>query len=142
MIRFTANFSRWNVQEGLPIEIVPHRDWLISIADCDTPPVEPHDNFGKVLFLHFDDTDNENDPNAIVEWQVKTIAAFINHARENNKNVWVNCHAGICRSGAIVELLGQLGWMIADEFSPERHPNRLVKELVRQKFVELKYSWE
>ena len=75
--------------------------------------------------------------------QALQIATFIKEARDLKKNVWANCHAGICRSGAVVSLLVDLGWEYADSAeSPGRIPNHLVYDKVRKHFPELKQSWD
>jgi protein-tyrosine phosphatase len=70
------------------------------------------------------------------------MANFIMKARALNKNVWVHCHAGVCRSGAVVEVLSLLGWTVSSQYSPRRIPNTHVFKLLRLQFEELKNSWE
>ena len=141
MIKFTANWSRFQVEQGVPYQIGA-RDWLISISDVDTPRAVIADNFDRVLFLKFDDAERETDGTLMSEAQAKEIAAFIREADAKGFNVWANCHAGMCRSGAVVEVLGMLGWQIADDYSPERIPNRHVFNLLRKQFKRLLNSWE
>lgn len=117
-------------------------DWLISITDSNGDDVEVEYRFDQVLFMKFNDTDKVG-CGEITNDQAAEIARFIKAAREQQKNVWVNCHAGICRSGAIVSLLIDLGWEYADsDQSPGRIPNHLVYDKVRKHFPELKQSWD
>lgn len=141
----TANFPRAAVMNvagrSFPFP-VSKDDWLISICDRDVPNATIAYPFDKVLFMQFDDVSEEG-PAAITAEQAKEIATFIIAAREQQKNVWVNCFAGICRSGAIVSLLGDLGWEIVKHAeSPGRIPNSLVYNRVRVHFEELRNSWE
>lgn len=144
MVRFTANFPRVDIEHRFPFE-VGAKDWLISIAGHDMEPAKVKAPFNRILFIHFDDVEEDLEflnEKAITEQQAKIIADFIKKAQATDKNVWVNCHAGMCRSGAIVEVLALLGWQIVEGFSPQRIPNRLVFNLVRQQFDELLNSWE
>jgi hypothetical protein len=142
----TANFPRAAVMKvgarSFPFPVTED-DWLISITDEGGQDAKLAYPFAKVLFQKFDDTNDEINGNAIAAYQAAQIAAFIKEARELKKNVWVNCHAGICRSGAVVSLLGDLGWEIVNHpESPGRIPNHLVYTKVRKNFPELTNSWE
>lgn len=153
----TANFPRSNIIEtyGKFPFWTDEDDWLISIADKGAYNAIPKARFGKVLYLSFNDVDlntagNIITPKAegvlsglggITDAQAEQIADFIKEARTLKKNVWVNCHAGMCRSGAVVRVLSELGWELADEHSPERIPNLLVYNKVRKHFEELNQSW-
>ena len=133
----TANLSRNQVSR---IEFVPpldkfsKQDYLISIRDRSASIPEIVLPVRNVLHLAFDDIAMECDE-SIADWQADVIAKFIKDAREKKVNLWVNCHAGVSRSGAIVELLGQLGWQI-DESLPARSriPNHLVFDKIRKHF--------
>lgn len=136
----TANFPRRAVELGLPRKI-GDGDWLISITDCDGEHVTPKDHFQHAMYVAFDDV-NEPGERSITPEQGERIARFINDARTARASVWVNCHAGICRSGAVVRILVELGWEYQAIFSPPGIPNALVYQTIRQHFDELKYSWE
>lgn len=155
---YTANFPRSAILETygtIPFDIGPN-DWLISIADRDALNANPKKEFGKVLFLNFNDVESTTGRSgetprskellasmgAITDAQADQIAEFIVEAREAKANVIVNCHAGICRSGAVVRILGELGWHIDGRFSPERRPNMLVYSKLRKRFNELAQSWD
>jgi len=141
----TANFPRatiegtrgWNFPFGTTEE-----DWLISITDANGSDADVEFRFDRILFMKFNDTNKIGEGELSFE-QAEEIARFIKEAREKKKNVWANCHAGICRSGAIVSLLIDLGWEYADSrASPGRIPNHLVYDRVRKHFPELKQSWD
>lgn len=135
----TANLSR-KVAENFPFPRTP-QDWMISISchDHDAPNLP---EFDKLLSCVFDDVDDD-EPHTITVEQAQQIAEFINEAKKLEKNVWVHCHAGICRSGAVVEVLLLLGWHFVDnDFSESRIPNKTVFNRIRQQFPELRYSWE
>ena len=56
--------------------------------------------------------------------QAREIAAFIKQAQKERANVFVNCHAGISRSGAVVDILTKLGWHdMSFPWQRIRHPN-------------------
>lgn len=120
----------------------PGKTWLIQISDCDNYPgakfVEPQLEFGQVLQLRFDDTENESHPNAMNQHEAEMIAEFLKSALEQNQNVVVHCVAGICRSGAVVEVGIMLGFM--DRFV-HRIPNQLVKQKLRRE-LNILHSWE
>ena len=141
----TANFPRGTIQgyrgHNFPFPVTDD-DWLVSITDSNGDDVKVECRFGRVLFLQFNDTDKVG-KGEITNDQALQIATFIKEARDLKKNVWANCHAGICRSGAVVSLLVDLGWEYADSAeSPGRIPNHLVYDKVRKHFPELKQSWD
>ena len=133
----TANLSRSQVTSlsyAPPLENFSKDDYLISIRDIDAPIKEIVLPVQNILHLAFEDISMEFD-GAIEDWQAELIANFIKEAREKKANVWVNCHAGVSRSGAIVELLGQLGWEIDETLKMRnRVPNHLVFNKLRKHF--------
>lgn len=143
----TANFPRDVIygQHGFSFPFsVGEDDWLISIAERNRENVKPEKPFARVLFMKFNDTEKaETEAGRIMPDEALEVANFIKEAKAAQKNVWVNCHAGICRSGAIVSLLIDLGWEYADSsLSPSRIPNWFVYNAVRKHFPELKQSWD
>ena len=142
----TANFPRAAIMKVgaryFPFPVTEN-DWLISITDKGNEGAKVAYPFDKILYMEFDDTNDEINGNAITAFQAAQIASFIRDAKELKKNVWVNCHAGICRSGAVVSVLKDLGWETVDHpESPGRIPNHLVYTKVRKNFPELMNSWE
>ena len=144
--RFTANFPRVQIDAGrlkqpFPFEL-SHRDWLISISDAAGWPIQVRDPFAKVFEFFFDDESDPNWPGIMQQSQAVEMANIIRQAKDQDKNLWVHCTAGMCRSGAVVEILGLLGWTIVEGFSPARLPNTHVFKMLRLQFDELKNSWE
>lgn len=133
----TSNFSRsqvTNASYAPPMENFSPNDFLISIRDPRTPIKEIVLPVQNILHLAFEDIAMEFDY-AIEDWQAELMANFIKAAREKKANLWVNCHAGVSRSGAVVELLGQLGWEIDESIrSRSRVPNHLVFNKLRKFF--------
>lgn len=140
----TANFPRSVINEvgkdRFPFHVTDN-DWLISIADTDALNVVPKKPFGRVLFMSFNDCEY-NAAGRMTEAQADQMAEFILEAMKLQKNVWVNCHMGICRSGAVARLLNELGWEMDDRHSPERRPNMHVYQTLRKRFGQLKQSWD
>lgn len=134
----TSNFSHKQVTDisSAPApENFSKSDYLISIRDIGAPIKEIVLPISNVLHLAFEDIAMEID-GVITDTQAKLIADFIKEAREKKLNVWANCHAGVSRSGAIVELLSQLGWEINENIrSRSRVPNHLVFNKLRKHFA-------
>jgi predicted protein tyrosine phosphatase len=141
MDKFTANFSRVTIETRFPFQL-NHRDWLISINDAAGWAPSVKDNFDQVFEFYFDDEADPTWPGIMQQDQAIQLANVISNARDMHKNLWVHCTAGMCRSGAVVEVLGLLGWTITDEFSPRRIPNTHVFRLLRQQFPEISQSWD
>jgi predicted protein tyrosine phosphatase len=79
-------------------------------------------------FLDIDDNDEADDPEMFVsEKQAKELIGLLQHALDNRMNVIVHCFAGICRSGAVVEVGTKLGFDAVEKF---RSPNTRVMRLM------------
>lgn len=137
----TANLSRATAV-NLPFN-VNHRDWLISISCVNHGPPYITAPFGRIEFFKFDDVEaDDTDFVPMTEQQAEEMAKVIFEAKEQGKNLWVHCYAGICRSGAVVEVLKLLGWYVDEEWVlQERIPNQHVFNLLR-KACGLKHSFE
>lgn len=155
----TTNFDRATIHElrgRLPLAI-DDDDWLISIADKDALNARPKQRWGRVLFTNFQDVDLDTGghietPKAaaalaklggITLAQAEEIADFIKEGRALGKNIFANCHAGMCRSGAVVRVLLELGFE-EQKYSgqPTRIPNIFVYNRIRKHFPELNQSWD
>lgn len=104
---------------------------LIQITDPAKEPPIPMKDFNSVFHFEFLDADLDDlkkNPSyeefLITEDQAKSIVNILNHALEKELNVIVHCHAGICRSGAVVEVAEMMGFEKSTRF---RAPNLLVK---------------
>ncbi len=140
---YTANFPRFTVVvQDLPFD--SSNDWLISISDRDAAGADiPEGKFERVHRSFFwDVSEDKPERPAINEEQALLIAGFIKLGMSQGKNILVNCHAGISRSGAVVALLMDLGYEFKDTgLSPRRLPNALVYRRIADHFEELQQSW-
>ena len=137
-----ANFSLDDVKKGN--HVIPNNDAiLIQICDPETHfPKSPYENlFVKVFQFSFLDTNFSVEPRAINDYQAEKIADALNFAKDNNLNVIVHCHAGICRSGAVAEVGTLIGFDILKNHKQPRIPNTLVFKKVRLA-LNIKNSWE
>ena len=75
-------------------------------------------------FLDAEDEDGFEDETKISDDQATELVRLLQHALDNSMNVVVHCHAGICRSGAVVEVATMIGFTPSDKF---RQPNIRVK---------------
>ena len=119
-----GNYSKTAVHEGLHFANNENNSVLIQISDCDSSPLEPARTFTEVHRFWFDDVEDESDKNSVNDTQIEQIAEILKRAYEKNQDVVVNCHAGLCRSGAITEVGIMLGFKDAET---KRIPNLLVK---------------
>ena len=75
-------------------------------------------------FLDAEDADGFPDEAKISDAQAQEIVGLLQHALDNHMNVVVHCTAGICRSGAVVEVGVMMGFADCERF---RSPNLRVK---------------
>ena len=127
--------------ENIAADAVPrgvHHDcgpnsMLISIADpAGWRPEAKHDFKERhdFEFLDAEDTDGFPDEAKISDIQAEQIVALLQRALENRMNVVVHCMAGICRSGAVVEVGVMMGFNDCEKY---RQPNLRVKhKLMKQ----------
>mgnify|MGYP000440927060 CR=1 FL=1 len=146
---FIINLGEQWVKEGMhPIPI--ENTILIQITDPKSSHVtSPYfKDFSKIYRFKFDDLSkhhikiiersilngkiNSSEIKFIDNKQAKFIAEALFEAKINNQNVIVNCQAGISRSGAIAEIATELlGFEYLSDFSCLKHPNLLVKDLIK-----------
>jgi len=111
--------------------------WLISINDSGYEAAKILDPFfEQTLVLFFDDVTslinlppqfkrmNQKDLNQLVDFIIK--------AKQAQVDLFVHCHAGVCRSGAVVEVLKEHGWEVLDRLSGERFPNHFVYDRLKE----------
>jgi rhodanese-related sulfurtransferase len=117
------------------IEVVngnhPDADILIQIADPDVKAfVNPAKHFREIHQFQFWDAENDTPVPGDEKFSVRQaeiIVGVLQSALEREKNVVVHCHAGRCRSGAVVEVAEMMG------FKPlhnNRQPNVRVKTML------------
>jgi predicted protein tyrosine phosphatase len=100
---------------------------LIQIADPATFFPTPKKAFKQVHqfeFLDAEDADSFDDDFKISDGQAQKLVTLLQEALASSMNVLVHCHAGICRSGAVVEVGTMLGFTATDRY---RQPNMRVK---------------
>jgi predicted protein tyrosine phosphatase len=128
MIRWIENVSLSDVNTGFHMDAGPNA-MLIRIQD-------PATEFGNIKhaqmfkeihefeFLDAEDEDGFEDDAKISDEQAVELVRLLQHAMDNSMNVVVHCHAGICRSGAVVEVARMMGFAECERY---RQPNLRVK---------------
>lgn len=126
--RFIENVSKADVNLGHHMDAGPNA-MLIRIQDPATffGRIARADMFKEVHefeFLDAEDADGFEDECKIQDEQAAELVRLLQRAQENHMNVVVHCHAGICRSGAVVEVASIMGFTPTDKY---RQPNLRVK---------------
>ena len=122
---FIQNISRQDCFDGNHIN--PGKAVLIQISDPGNIFPVPSYNFAKVFHFEFLDVDERSDVDERFKcslWQGKRLVEILQNALEDEMNVIVHCTAGICRSGAVVEVGVMMGF---EDTNKHRQPNTLVK---------------
>jgi predicted protein tyrosine phosphatase len=131
MIRWIENVSMFDIHTGLHSDLGVNT-MLIRIQDPATEFKPTKYNFKEVHmfeFLDAEDDDRFEDEVKISDDQAKEIVRLLQHALDNSMNVMVHCHAGICRSGAVVEVGAMMGFTATERL---RIPNMRVKHKMMQ----------
>jgi predicted protein tyrosine phosphatase len=126
MIRWIENVSMSAVHLGHHSDLGTNT-MLIRIQDPATEFCPTKYSFKEVYcfeFLDAEDEDGFDEDFKITDSQAKEIVMLLQHALETNMNVLVHCHAGICRSGAVVEIGSIMGFTPTERY---RQPNLRVK---------------
>jgi predicted protein tyrosine phosphatase len=126
MIRWIENVSMGDVHLGHHSDL-GENCMLIRIQDPATefcPTKHVFKEVHQFEFLDAEDEDGFPDECKISDEQASTIASLLQRALDNHMNVLVHCHAGICRSGAVVEVGSMMGFTATERF---RQPNLRVK---------------
>jgi predicted protein tyrosine phosphatase len=126
MTRWIENVSWDDCKHGRHYDAGPNA-MLIQIADPATFFPDPHFNFKEAHrfeFLDAEDADGFDEDFKISDEQAAEIVALLQRALDKSMNVVVHCHAGICRSGAVVEVASMMGFTPTDRL---RIPNLRVK---------------
>lgn len=125
-IRWIENVSKDAVTLGLHSDLGINT-MLIRIQDPATEFVEPKKEFRETYqfeFLDSEDSDPEHEDAKISDYQAARLVGLLQRALDKHMNVLVHCHAGICRSGAVVEVATMMGFTATDR---HRQPNLRVK---------------
>lgn len=140
-----TNLSMADVVKGKFPEWANENTVLVQLQDVDHSltsgfaNVKNRKRFVSVYQFRFDDTHDEESDNALSDEQAKDLALVLQNAKNNNHNVVVHCHAGLCRSGAVTEVALMYGFDDVD-YKP-RLPNTLVKKKLRLA-LGLTNTWE
>ena len=109
---------------------------LIQIIDPDMrfpQPKFPFKEIHRFKFLDVNDIDLALVPDvrshAVTKEQAIKLVKCLRHAFQNRMNVIVHCVAGLCRSGAVVEVGELMGFTPVEKF---RDPNTRVERLMMQ----------
>ncbi len=127
---FIENVSFLDVINGY--HTVPRLDksLLIQIVDPTMEFPTPARPFNRVEQFAFYDVEN-NDPlfeeGGFTQEEAARMAALLKEAYENDMDVIVHCVAGVCRSGAIVEVATLIGFPDPLLY---RSPNATVKTML------------
>lgn len=124
---WAENTSKKNVEIGqhyLDLNTV-----LIQIQDVCTEFVQPKykDSFAEIHQFEFMDDDDESKEENITQEQADQIAEILLRCYRERMNIVVHCHAGVCRSGAVVEVAEMMGFADAGAY---KIPNTLVKKRI------------
>lgn len=87
----------------------------------------PKEKFTERYIFQFMDVDNNYE--GITKLDAFALVTILKKALESNHNVIVHCTAGICRSGAVVEVAEMMGF---DKCEAGRIPNTRVKRLMME----------
>lgn len=134
------NVSMSDIIKG--VHYLDNKTILIQIQDVGTWEfAKPFykDQFIEIHQFEFQDTEEDvEEAGPIKDEQAKAIADILLRAKETDRNIVVHCHAGICRSGAVVECGVLIGFQDGEMF---RIPNVLVKKKIL-KHLGLTNSWD
>ena len=126
MTRWIENVSMSDIHLGFHSDM-GENTMLIRIQDPATEFMPTKYAFKEVHcfeFLDAEDKDGFPDECKISDEQAEQLVRLLEHALDKSMNVIVHCHAGICRSGAVVEVGTMMGFTAVDRF---RSPNLRVK---------------
>ena len=126
MIRWIENVARDDIRHGWHYDC-GENSMLIQISDPPGDHPTPKWKFKEVYqfdFLDAEDDDGFDEDFKITDIQAADLVWCLDRALANHMNVVVHCHAGICRSGAVVEVATMMGFTATDRY---RQPNLRVK---------------
>lgn len=127
---FIQNVSRKDIELGNHAPTSADHTVLIQISDPPRDSPIPVEKFKHKFEFFFDDIEQETGKHGevgITDEDAAKIANILKMAWENDYDVIVHCHAGLCRSGAIAQAGEAIG------FAPggrDQVPNLRVKHKV------------
>ena len=126
------NVAAADIPKGFHHDVGPN-SMLISITDPAGWRPDAKQQFKErhdFEFLDAEDSDGFPEEAKISDTQAEQIVALLQQALDNRMNVVVHCMAGICRSGAVVEIGVMMGFNDCEKY---RQPNLRVKhKLMKQ----------
>lgn len=127
---FIENVPMAYIARGIHVDPRERDTILIQIVDPGmTQPVPKYERlFCEIHQFWFYDLERLNEPGLITVDEASRIAGIVGRALVERKNVVVHCVAGVCRSGAVVELGVALGF--AEVEGRGRQPNTTIKNLL------------
>ncbi len=125
-IRWIENVARDDVKNGWHSDMGENA-LLIQIGDPASEFPIPKKDFKVIVqyeFLDAEDDDGFPEEAKISDVDAASIVEWLKYAQEHSMNVLVHCYAGICRSGAVVEVASMMGFTPTERL---RIPNIRVK---------------
>lgn len=110
---FVQNVSRKDIELGNHAPTSVENTVLIQISDTPRKSPTPAGKFKHIYEFFFDDIEEESGPDGetgINNTQALEIANIIKMAYENDYDIIVHCHAGLCRSGAVAQAAEAYGF--------------------------------
>lgn len=127
MTRWIENISKDAVRQGHHTDMGANA-MLIQIGDPASYFPTPKYQFKEVHQFEFLDADAGFPEEVLIsQEQADELVRLLQHALDHSMNVLVHCHAGICRSGAVVEVGTMMGFTATERF---RMPNLRVKHFM------------
>jgi len=102
---------------SMAIQILDDANWIPE-------PAFAFKDVHRFFFLDLEDGDENVDARGITDDQAEELVRLLDLAKLNNMNVIVHCTAGVCRSGAVVEVATVMGFSDTGAY---RQPNMRVK---------------
>lgn len=130
MNRYCHNISMDSAKRGFWVNVAQENAIYIQITDpcCEFEPMK--NNFAEIHRFEFldDDLEGEGHEFSITDEQAEELAKILRRANDEKRHVIVSCHAGLCRSGAVTEIMNRV---FGYEPGPSvRSPNQLVMKKV------------
>jgi hypothetical protein len=121
------NIARDDVNKAFHHNAGPN-SMLIQISDPASGYPTPKHQFKEIHQFEFLDVEEKDvvldEAMRCSQEQANDLVRLLKHALDNRMNVVVHCFAGICRSGAVVDVGVAMGFSDCEKF---RAPNLLVK---------------
>ena len=126
MNRYCHNISMDSAKRGFWVNVTQENAIYIQITDpcCEFEPMK--NNFAEIHRFEFldDELEGEGHEFSITDEQAEELAKILRRANDKKRHVIVSCHAGLCRSGAVTEIMNRV---FGYEPGPSvRSPNQLV----------------